>query len=1005
MASKELITKIVLSGRVDGSLSKAFKKLSDYSDTYLHKLKKIGDTATKAFKIVGAAVAAAGVATAKAAIDFESAFAGVQKTVDETDTTSYEDLSAGIRKMATEMPAAATEIAAVAEAAGQLGIKADDVLSFTKTMINLGETTNLSSDEAATAIAKMFNVTGTSMELVDEFGATLVALGNNAATTESDILNMATRIASSGSQIGMTEQQILALATSLSSVGLEAEGGGTAISTVMSNIDKAVALNDETLTTWASTAGMSVSKFKTLWETDAYGALQKIISGMSDTKAEGGNLNVLLDELGITGIRTSDTMKRLSNASKLMGDMTSLANEAWAENSALTEEAQKRYATTASRIEVLRNKVNDVMITVGNALLPVINKIIDKMDEINWDEVAAKIVDKVQWVIDNFDKIKVALTILAAAFATFKIASFINTIAGAAKEIKILLTVMGKTTGITNFIQYVKNLNTVMGMTKFQSFITAFKSISIVQKISTAAQWLFNASLYGCPIVWIIAAVLALIAIIVLLVKHWDKVKEAAVKCWDGIKNAVAVVGEWLKNFFTVTIPNAFNAFVEKCRNVINTIVTFFSQLPSKIWTWLVSMVQKIAAWGLSIVAKAKEIGSNFLNSIVNFFKQLPYKIGYCIGYAIGKVFMFGKQLWTFATTEIPKFIGKVIEWFKQLPSRIWTWLVNTVTKIGQWGTQMYNKAKAAAVNAINAVVNFFKTLPSKVWNWLVNTVTKIAQWGVNMYAKMKSATLKAINAVITFFKQLPSKVWTWLVNTVQKVASWGSQRVAKAKKAATDTFNAIVNKIKEIPKKMLEIGKNIVQGLWNGIKNAKDWLIDKVKNFASGILDGIKDACGINSPSKITTGFGVFIAKGLGIGIDKMRAFVGKSVDKVSNIATNGFGKIAPVISPVIGAVKGKIQKFATGGTVSRPQTAIVGDVPETIVPHGNTPRNRALLSEAAAGVGASIGGTYSFSITFAPVISGGNAEENRKMIQEEEEDFKRRMDAYFEEKVRLAF
>ena len=83
----------------------------------------------------------------------------------------------------------------------------------------------------------------------------------------------------------------------------------------------------------------------------------------------------------------------------------------------------------------------------------------------------------------------------------------------------------------------------------------------------------------------------------------------------------------------------------------------------------------------------------------------------------------------------------------------------------------------------------------------------------------------------------------------------------------------------------------------------------------------------------------------------------------------------------------------------------AIVGDAPETIVPHGNTPRNRALLNEAAAGVGASLGNSTSINITFAPVINGGNVEETKRMLQDEEAEFERKMDEYFARKGRLAF
>ena len=186
----------------------------------------------------------------------------------------------------------------------------------------LGDTTNLSSEEAASALAKYANITGLTADNYKRLGSAIVDLGNNFATTEADIVNFAMRIAASGKQVGFTDQQILALSTALSSVGLEAEAGGSAVSKVLTAIDKAVSTNGKTLSTWAETAGMSVSDFKRAWEKDAYSAFQKVVRGMGDAKKGGENLNVLLEELGVTNIRTSDAMKRLSSASDLFSRTT-----------------------------------------------------------------------------------------------------------------------------------------------------------------------------------------------------------------------------------------------------------------------------------------------------------------------------------------------------------------------------------------------------------------------------------------------------------------------------------------------------------------------------------------------------------------------------------------------------------------------------------------------------------------------------------------------------------
>ena len=86
-----------------------------------------------------------------------------------------------------------------------------------------------------------------------------------------------------------------------------------------------------------------------------------------------------------------------------------------------------------------------------------------------------------------------------------------------------------------------------------------------------------------------------------------------------------------------------------------------------------------------------------------------------------------------------------------------------------------------------------------------------------------------------------------------------------KAKEGAQNTYNNIVNTINELPGKMLEIGKNIVEGLWNGIMNAKNWMNQKVSQFASGILDGMKSAFGIHSPSTV---FRDIVGKNIALGI-----------------------------------------------------------------------------------------------------------------------------------------
>ena len=356
--------------------------------TFGEGLGKFGEGTEKVgqnLKVVSTAAAGALAGAGTAAVQFESAFAGVKKTSDEVFDAngkcvySYQQLEDGIRSMAKEIPASTTEISQVAETAGQLGIKTQDVLGFTRVMIDMGNSTNLSAEDAATSIAKFANITGlaadTSMtadEKYKKMGSTIVDLGNNYATTEADIMNMATNLASAGTQVGMSESDILALATALSSVGMEAQAGGTAFSKALIEMQLAVETNSDSLKDWADVAGMSTSEFSKRFKEDATGALEAFIQGLSKCGGESDSAIKVLNDMGITETRMRDALLRSANASDVFTSAISTGKNAWEENTALTNEASKRYETTASKLAIMKNNLYDAGITLGNIFLPMI---------------------------------------------------------------------------------------------------------------------------------------------------------------------------------------------------------------------------------------------------------------------------------------------------------------------------------------------------------------------------------------------------------------------------------------------------------------------------------------------------------------------------------------------------------------------------------------------------------------------------------------------------------
>lgn len=361
----------------ENSFANRINKLGDSLIKGGDKIKTFGDNISSfggklTTGLTAPLVASVGLIT-KAAIDYESAFAGVKKTVDETATVSYQKLSDGIRQMAKELPASAVEIANVAEVAGQLGIKTEDILSFSRTMIDMGESTNLSAEEAATAIAKIANIMGLTSDEYSRFGAAVVDLGNNFATTEKDIVEMTNRLAAGGKLAGLSTADILGLATAMSSVGIEAEAGGTAMTQTLTAIGNAVSLTGkgaaDDLNLIAKTAGMTSEEFQQAWKEKPVVALQFFIKGLQEAQDKGVNMNAILMQLGMTGVRQSNMLKSLALASDKMGQAVDRSNKAWKENTALTNEANKRYETTESQLKMFKNQVTDLAIEFGGPLL------------------------------------------------------------------------------------------------------------------------------------------------------------------------------------------------------------------------------------------------------------------------------------------------------------------------------------------------------------------------------------------------------------------------------------------------------------------------------------------------------------------------------------------------------------------------------------------------------------------------------------------------------------
>lgn len=631
---------------------KLFATLGLNAETFERDLKNIEtrlDNTSRNFSAAGrtlttsvtAPIVGVGVAALKSAIDFESAFAGVRKTVDATEE-EFDQLEDGIRSMSARLPASANDIARVAEAAGQLGIKTQNILEFTEVMIGLGTATNMTAEEAATALARFANITQMPQEDFDRLGSVIVDLGNNLATTEGEITDMGLRIAGAGKQIGLTEAEVLGVAGALSSLGIMADAGGTAISRVMLTMMTEVMNGGEKLDAFAATAGMSADEFSDAFRNRPTEAITSFVNGLANISAEGGNVVSVLDSVSLNDIRVRDALLRMAGAGDVLTNSIGLATAAWDENNALQVEVGRRYETTESQLQMARNQMMEVVRTLGDALIPLFLQLLDASKPL-----IAAIQSLADWFAGLDPRMQtVIVTVTAVAAALGPILWFIGSFTGAVSNLlPILRLVPGAFAAIRGAIGLLSGpigwIITAVGLIA-AAWTTDFLGI----RTFVTENWHYIGDAFG----WARDRI----------TEAWDAIKTATAAARDAIQSVLQALADYVgsifggikhhfellldfwRAIFRGDLQGAFDAIQGMFQNWWDTLNTFLFGLPQKMLEFGKELIGGLINGVKSMLTGAVDAVKGVGQGVIDGFKgllgiQSPSKVFHEFGENIGE--------------------------------------------------------------------------------------------------------------------------------------------------------------------------------------------------------------------------------------------------------------------------------------------------------------------------------------------------------------------------------
>ncbi|MDR0326689.1 MAG: phage tail tape measure protein [Planctomycetaceae bacterium] len=796
------------------------------------QFKDLGKAFTDLGKIaslyVSAPIIGAFTLSAKSAIDFESAFAGVRKTVDASES-EFATLKEGIIGMTRSMPQSAVEIAGVAEAAGQLGIKTENILEFSKTMVMLGDSTNMSSQEAATSLARFANIVQMSQTDFDKLGSVIVSLGNNLATTESEITNMGLRLAGAGKQIGLSEAEIMSFAGALSSVGIEAEAGGSAFSKVMMQMQIA------TETTGKMTEILSSESFNASVKSLALADAQKLLKD-AYKEVEDAQKNVAdaqkkyNDELEKTAALTENALSAEASLQKAQ-DAYNDAVDKFGEDSEQAAKAQER-------LDEAQKKYNASVVALG----PNYKEAMDAQEQLTQAQ------DTYNAAVVEFG-FNSAQALQAQAILTQSQEDYNN----------VLLETSNNTTDVkgasNNLLDAYMDLAIAQDhLAETQDYYTdvantetqgTLRDLELLADTNSKA-FKALASEFGMTS-----------AELKDLMKHSQALENFA--------NVTGMTADEFKKAFGEDAAGTLIAFIEGLNNTEEQGKSAVAVLDEMGITEVRMRDALLRAAGagdvfresLDLGTKAWEENTALTEEAEKRYGTMESRINILSNQFKEAGISIGEKLMPYIE-KLMAWIEKGIDWFGGLSDSTKGWVVAIGLVAAAIGPVLLTIGGLGTV--ISTVIAAFTTIGTIV------IPAVIAAFGLLTLPVLAIiAAIVAVGVAIYVFWDQIVEFCGWLE------PYW------------TAFWSGLWNSLKEWASSLWEIGKSIVDGLWKGIQNAWDGLLDSIMGLMKKLPKAVQKFLGISSPSKLFADeIGKWIPAGIAEGFEDAMPAAIKSMQSV---------------------------------------------------------------------------------------------------------------------------
>lgn len=858
--------------------------LTDKADAVGSALRGVGTGLTTT---VTAPLVGLGTAAVKTAADFEQAMAQVA-AVSGLDTTSqeFEDLSNKAKEMGASTKFSASEAAEAFNYMAMAGWDASQMMDGISGIMDLAAASGEDLATTSDIVTDALTAFGLAAEDSGHFADVLAAASNSANTNVQMLGESFKYVAPVAGALGFNVEDVSVALGLMANSGIKASQAGTSLRSLMTNLARptgqaATAIEELNISLTDTTGNVKPLD-------DLMMDLRDTFAGLTDAE-KAQYAAMLAGQEGMSGL--------LAIVNATDADFEKLTQSINNANGTAQEMAEKQLDTLEGKLTILKSALEGLAISFGEVLIPMLT------DFVGW---VTSVVDKFNAMDESTREAIVKFGMLAAAIGPVMV--ILGNIIGVVTKISGVFTTLSNVIGgFTGALEASSGLAAKFGaalsgisapvlavVAAVAALVAAFKHLwdtneefrdaivgiwesikgafdeffsGITERINAlgfdfenftevvSALWEGFTELLGPLFIGVFQNVAIVIQttldlilnildiFIGLFTGNWEQLWSGVVgvfeTLWSGvgawfdnilntIGNFVNVILGWFGTSWQelwAGVVEGFNNFVDSIVNGFLSIVDWFTSLPETIRSAIDQAIEAVSSFAQSVWSGLVDGVSNAVSSVVSWFTSLPGQIASALGFAVGYIATWAQNVYTELTTAIPQAIDNIVQGFSELPERISEWLTSTIDSVVQWGQTMWQAFSDWWNNLITSLTEWFLSLPGLVSEWLSGVISSVVEWGTGLIDAASEAVGGFVDAIVEYLSGIPAAFEEWLTQALEWLLT--------------------------LPEQLYEIGANMLNSLWEGMKSIVtgifDWIggvVDSIVGaFTGGVQDGINAA------------------------------------------------------------------------------------------------------------------------------------------------------------------